>query len=405
MKKIGAAAVAALGALAVLPAPATAAPAVRSEVITWVRPGTSMAAVVRAAGASAFSAVIASRGVYLVAAPVAPNAKAQQKATSDTVNALRRDKAVQWAVPASEVEVADERFHAWPAGDPEAAQRADLADQPAWVSQGLAQAHAFATGKGVVVAVLDTGVDPTHELLQGRLLPGYDMVGDDADPDDVANGIDDDHDGHVDRAYGHGTFVAGLIRQIAPAAMILPVRVLDDEGRGSLPAVVEGIRYAIESGADVINLSLGAAGKVDFPPVKAALAAARAAGIQVIAAAGNLGETTPFYPASDKDVISVSALAGDGQDLAVFSNRGPWVDVAAPGTDLVSSAPGNRYVRWGGTSAAAAVVSGQVALLAEHRAHKDVKTLQDVLWKSCRHGLGHTTAHGTIDLVASLSTR
>lgn len=219
--------------------------------------------------------LIESRGVYLLARSVLVKedkfVEETEKEADDWAKKIEKDDLVLWSEPEREVTVEDRRFHVWPNSGHEDAIEEDLADQHAFAGLSLGTVHQVATGAGTVVAVLDTGVDAAHPMLAGRLLPGYDLIDDDPDPLDVANGVDDDGDGLVDEAYGHGTFVAGVVAQIAPDAAILPVRVLDADGRAELHTVIEGIDLAIEQGANVINMSFGLLGDHEPRPLKEAL--------------------------------------------------------------------------------------------------------------------------------------
>jgi subtilisin family serine protease len=238
----------------------------------------------------------------------------------------------------------------------------DYLDQRLAQRLHLAEAHTQATGSGVVVAVLDTGVMTDHEVFGGAILPGgYDFIDNDADPSDLANEVDDDADGLPDEGAGHGTLVAGIIHLVAPDAMILPVRVLDDEGRGSTFTVAKGIRYAVAQGADIINLSLGLT--VHSGIIAHELAAARLAAVAMVSAAGNLGvDSVQFYPASDIKVLMVAAL--DSSDVkAPFSNYHAKVAVSAPGVGIYGPFYDGAYAIGAGTSFATPFVTGECALL------------------------------------------
>ena len=239
---------------------------------------------------------------------------------------------------------------------------ADYVDQYALDLITLSPAQQVATGSGVVVAVLDTGVDASHEAVAGKILPdGFNFVDGNTDVADVGNGIDDDGDTLIDEMVGHGTCVAGIIAIVAPDADILPVKVLDSEGRGPSFRVAQGIYYAVEQGAHVINLSLGSANENHV--VTGAVAYARDAGVAVVASAGNLSLELPVqFPAADVNVIGVAAT--DANDLkSEFSNYGAHISLSAPGSEIVSAMPGNAYAEASGTSLAAALVSGAVALI------------------------------------------
>jgi thermitase len=208
--------------------------------------------------------------------------------------------------------------------------------------------------EGPLVAVLDTGVSRAHPEFTGVLVGGRDLV----------NGDDDADDDH-----GHGTHVAGIAAAagnnaiggagVAPGARILPVKVLAQDGSGSTSTVVEGIRYAVAAGARVINLSLGSA--FDSWALREAVQEAVAQGVVVVAAAGNNGTTTRFYPAAYPGVMAVGATTQDDA-RASFSNHGEWVTVAAPGQSIYGPVLGGHgYMS--GTSMAAPHVAGAVALL------------------------------------------
>lgn len=221
-------------------------------------------------------------------------------------------------------------------------------------------------GAGVVIAVVDTGVQGDHEDLAGNLLPGVDFVSDGG--------------GTCVDSHGHGTHVAGIGGQVdntiggiggALGAKILPVRVLDESGSGTFPDVAAGIDWAVEHEADVINLSLG--GESSAPSVETAIENAVAAGVTVVAAAGNCGAPSdkcsslnaPSYPAALPDVIAVGAITTGSvpPTKASFSNDNDYVDVAAPGTSIDSTYRGNSYTTMSGTSMATPFVSAVAALI------------------------------------------
>ena len=193
-------------------------------------------------------------------------------------------------------------------------------------------------------------------------MPGWNYVEDNAEVSDVAQGVDTDGDGLRDEAVGHGTFVSGLVSLAAPDARIVPARVLDSDGIGNTFAVAEAIVDAVRAGVQVINLSFGTAEDVESKVVAEALRLAANRNVVVISAAGNTRSTDLYYPASADQVFGVAAL-GAGSQLAFFSNRGPWVEVAAPGEQLIGPMPGGGYAVWSGSSMSSALVSGQAALL------------------------------------------
>ncbi|HMQ33796.1 MAG TPA: S8 family serine peptidase [Chloroflexaceae bacterium] len=259
---------------------------------------------------------------------------------------------------------------------PEAQKRSSWVvggDSGAYVGQwageriGLGRAHAVARGAGVTVAILDTGVDLDHPALAGRLVAGYDFVAGDDTPREEAGG--------PDGAFGHGTHVAGLVALAAPEAQIMPLRTLDADGVGDLWTQVLALRYAADRGAAVINLSFSfgqqsalfddVVAEVTCSTVGYAGCRARSLpGAVVVAAAGNGGTRARQWPGASTipGIVAVGASTmGDG--LAGFSSFGPWVPLAAPGEDVLSSVPGGAYATWSGTSMAAPLVSGVSALV------------------------------------------
>lgn len=241
-----------------------------------------------------------------------------------------------------------------------------LPSSTGWLHQAhVDEAHALAprAGEGVLIALLDSGVDVTHPMLQGALLPGHDLV--DGDGDAAEQGRD------TDLIFGHGTAVAGILRQVAPGARILPLRVLGPDGSGKAADVARAIRLAVDSGARIINLSVAA--PVASEGVRAALQYAASRGVLVVAASGNDGASQPQAPAAalgGKDRLgqfglSVTAVNPQGE-LPHWSNRGG--EVRAPGVGLQTAYPGDRLVTASGSSFSAPVVSGALALaLAEGR--------------------------------------
>ena len=157
------------------------------------------------------------------------------------------------------------RHKARPGGTPEpSSDPTSYRSQYAVDALNLPEAHADNRGDGVVVAVIDTGVQADHPEFAGRLVAGYDFIDADGDPADAGNGRDDDRDGEVDEMVGHGTHVAGTVALAAPGAKIMPIRALDTEGRGTTFGLARAIRYATANGADVVNLSLGSSRESDL---------------------------------------------------------------------------------------------------------------------------------------------
>lgn len=225
-------------------------------------------------------------------------------------------------------------------------------NQAAFQQVNLDPALGHYQGDGVTVAVLDTGADLAHPGLIDHLIPGRDMVADDALPQDEGTGL----------GWGHGTHISGVIARMAPNAKILPVRVLDSQGRGNTFILAYAIDWAVAQGADVINLSLGT--PFDSQLLRESVAQAQAKGVVIVAAAGNAGDSVLSYPAAYPGVVAVTAV--DGADLKPdFATYGDWVDVAAPGVGITSTVigpDGSGYAGWTGTSMATSFVSGAAAL-------------------------------------------
>lgn len=205
----------------------------------------------------------------------------------------------------------------------------------------------------VVVAVLDTGVDYTHPALAGNLLPGCSFVTPGAVPADIADGL-------TNIALGHGTMIAGLVTRLLPSAYILPIRVLNADGIGSLVSIVSAINYAVQSGAQVINLSLGTYWQSQA--LADAVSAADNAGVTVIASAGNDNAPDQQYPAYCPGALGVSSVEPD-LTKSPFANYGVAIKVDAPGDSIRSTYWNDGYATWSGTSCSTAFVSGEAAIL------------------------------------------
>jgi subtilisin family serine protease len=226
---------------------------------------------------------------------------------------------------------------------------------------GVEDAWPLGSGAGIVVAVVDSGVDMFHPDLASKLVGGYDVANGDSWPQDNN---------------GHGTHVAGIVGAVTGNGIgvagvgwdtrIMPVKVLDDEGRASAYEVATAIERAVDGGARIINLSLGSAYRSDL--LESATTYAYARGVLVIASAGNSAdEGNPVtYPAANPNVLAVGATTPDGR-RATFSEYGWFVDLAAPGVEILSTfwdaAYGSDYAFGSGTSQAAPFVSGLASLV------------------------------------------
>ena len=225
-------------------------------------------------------------------------------------------------------------------------------DQWAWTKIGLADAQRESIGRGIIIAVLDTGLAPDHPLLNSNITAGYDFVG-------MTNNIYDTGSGPD---MGHGTHVSGIIVTEAPGVQIMPIRVLNSSGLGTYWEVSAGIRYAVDHGARIINMSMSAPRLT--PSLADALNYAFNHGVLVVAAAGTgIG---PNYPAAYPDRLAVIGVgATDQNDAAAYFSGGQPADtdVFAPGVNIYSAFPYNGYALGSGTSMSTPIVTAEAALL------------------------------------------
>jgi type VII secretion-associated serine protease mycosin len=282
----------------------------------------------------------------------------------------------------------------------QSAQAAERAALKQWHLRYLkaVEANSVSAGSGVTVAVIDSGVS-SHPDLKGSVLSGVDLVG------TGGSGTTD--------VSGHGTMMAGLIaahgksesgaQGIAPESKILPIRVGKEDP--DQQKVGEAIDYAVAHGAKVINLSVG--GSLT-PALIEAVAAAKAADVVMIAAAGNRAtvgnSVTPL--ASEPGVVAVGAVDDTGK-VPSFSVTGPEVDLVAPGVDIEGLNKGGEYWKVSGTSPAAAIVSGAAALVRSRypgmSAEEVVERLESTATDKGAPGVDDAYGHGVIDVVAALS--
>ena len=342
---------------------------------------------------------------------------ARGQSVADAVAALNADPAVELAEPNARLAIA-----AGPSDEPFVPVQWGLenhggscVDESVMVDLGLSCANdvdidassawSKATGAGITIAILDDGLDFSQPELadQAWINPGETGL-DGANHDKATNGDDDDGNGFVDDVRGvnlctadaptttlhranvdwHGTAVSSIaaaatngvaMAGVAPGANLMAVRWLIVGKCDTLDYAIDAIDYAIDNGADVINASWG--GDQNSAFLEDAIQRANSAGVLIAAAAGNAGTTTPFYPAASSaaNVVSVGALAPDG-NLAFFSNRGSWVDIAAPGHAIAAIClphnpagecppPPGLYAYVPGTSFAAPHVAGVAAMVLE----------------------------------------
>ncbi|QOJ13313.1 MAG: S8 family serine peptidase [Planctomycetia bacterium] len=255
--------------------------------------------------------------------------------------------------------------------------------QPAASLAQLDTAGAYSRGRGVVVAVLDTGVAP-HPLIASQIAPGgFNLVGKNSDTSDVGDGLDNDGDGLIDEMVGHGTFIAGLVLRAAPQARILPVRVMNDEGISSTFLLTAGIYHAANAGASILNISMGTTQPSALLENAVEFAAGR--GCVVVASVGNEGNATPIrYPAGyvQHGVLAVAATT-DEDRRADFSNYGPHVSLCAPGVDVASADTVSAWVAASGTSYSAPLVAGTAALLRRIAPHAGPALIRSALLDAC----------------------
>jgi thermitase len=229
----------------------------------------------------------------------------------------------------------------------------------------------MAMGDGQLIAQIDNGVDFLHPALLGHLSElGYDFVDSDIDPGYESGDFD-----------GHGTFSAGLLALGAPHAMILPIRALDGDGRGTVFDICLGVEYAVTMQPAV--MCLGFSLSVDDRIMRTTLQRADSAGMIVVAPAGNDSSEIPAYPAAYSFVVGVGAT--DSVDVkATYSNWGASVDVCAPGVDIYSALPGgDTWGWWNGTSFSAPLTAALVALVRElHPAAPSDACVEIIKWGS-----------------------
>ncbi len=272
-----------------------------------------------------------------------------------------------------------------------------------WAKIGLsaAQARAKNLGGGVRIAVIDTGIDLAHPAFTNRLVSSadmYDFVNNDAIPQEVEGSGN-----YI--AYGHGTGVAGVIAQIAPNAKIMPLRALSRDGSGSETAVANAINWAINHNAQIIQLSLGS--PTDSAALGSMVGAAVRKGIYVVASAGNANSASATFPAyyasglfnlvynclCNQFVVSVASVTS-GDKKSPFSNYGSGVSVSAPGEYVYSPYPSDRVGYWSGTSFAAPMASGAIALAMGQQATS--------LWSQGQMAANVTNSGDVISLVDPL---
>jgi subtilisin family serine protease len=251
-----------------------------------------------------------------------------------------------------------------------------------------------------IVAVIDTGVDPTHPALQGSLVMGYDFTRNLPGPASELLDLSQSTVAILEQStvaileqknspailnqstvaileqstvailegaklpsdFGHGTMVSGLIHLVAPGAKIMPLKAFSADGSSQLSNIIQAVYYAADHGAKVINMSFAMTSP--STELTAAIAYARSKGVICVASAGNNGREEEVFPAVTEGVIGVGSTSF-ADVRSVFSNYGDAARVAAPGEALITTYPGNNYAGVWGTSFSSALVSGTVALMME----------------------------------------
>ena len=271
-------------------------------------------------------------------------------------------------------------------------------NQPAVQIINLAKAQSTysATGSGVV-AIIDTGIDPNHQVLQGSIVPGYDFTRNQAGIPNEMNDLDPNtasllqgttpelgktntaalnqsttaildsnqasaiNPANLPAAFGHGTMIAGIVHLVAPTAMIMPLKAFQANGNANTYDIIRAIYFGVDNGASVINMSFS----LDGPSTEfmKAINYATANGVICVSSTGNNGKEMMAYPASMVTVVGVASTDSNDQ-RSTFSNYGSSVaHMAAPGEGIVTTYPGNNYAGVWGTSFSAPFVTGTAALL------------------------------------------
>lgn len=267
-----------------------------------------------------------------------------------------------------------------------------------------AQSGFHVSGAGIV-AVIDTGVDSTHPVLQPVLVPGYDFTRNQQGADEkqditqpiwpITNGVpaqyvNGSNEAVLDQStvsvvdnpqyaeFGHGTMVSGIIHLVAPTAQIMPLKAFQSNGTGYTSDIIRAIYWATRQNARVLSMSFSST--QPSLALQLALDYATSRGLISVAAAGNSSSSAAVYPAAYGNVISVASTNND-DNRSSFSNYGSWIWLAAPGEGVVTTYPWNGYAAVWGTSFSTPLVSGTAALLLQTN------------WTLCQNDVANAVAH------------
>src|ERR1700719_2942092 len=286
------------------------------------------------------------------------------------------------------------------------------------------------SGTGIV-AVIDTGVDVNHPVLQAVLLPGYDFPRNQPGASewldvsslptgDVDSSSENQQPGYVQQstaavldqstaavldgpdytAFGHGTMTSGLVHLIAPKAQILPLKAFSSNGTGYLSNIVAALYYAVQHHANVVNMSFDLTS--NSPSLTQAVSYANKAGVVLVAAAGNESTSAPVYPAALNNYVVGIASTTNWDSRSSFSNFGATdVWIAAPGENIISTFPGGTYGSASGTSFSSPIVAGTVSLMLSAKSSLN----QNQASNSLSHAIKLTPDlnHGRLDAYQAVS--
>jgi subtilisin family serine protease len=393
----------------------------RGEVLVEIKPGASIDAINQRYGTSTIQRIYGTNFYRLVTPKRKKEAKFRKKLAND-VDVL---SAALNPVITTPINVFGRAVIGFPGDHPAAGQLRELC----CATNGRRSRRDSTTiaSAGVIVAVIDTGIDRNHPDIRDHLW---------TDPGEVpSDNLDNDNDGLVDDVFGwnfldstqdtmehragaqtsiagHGTFIAGLIALIAPNAKIMPIRAFSPDGLSDSFSVAQGIKYAVDHGASVINLSFGST--EDTPVMHDAVTYAHQRGVLLVAAVGNEdkgNDLAPQFPANwSMEVMGIAAL-DDSNRKAGFSNYGSHVSVSAPGVNLISLYPqidnAPDYATWSGTSFAAPLATAEAALLLENNPRRNAREVIESSASpidSTNPGLAGKLGRGRIDPLRALQT-